>query len=106
VIIRTKHFAMQLGYQPTTDLPYGLTIGFWAIKGRLPGSLQWHYVFHVSWSRPMAQWNSEDWMVNEPGQLRGFPIQRQGIKSSAWTGRKWSMGKVTWQREWSFRRYA
>jgi hypothetical protein len=105
-MIRTKHFALSWGYNVGTDTRYGLTIGMGAHqKAGERGWPRWRNVFSVWFDRPQFRWISETWRMNEPGCLQGLPIARQGIRSSAWTGRDMTLWGVDWQRGWSFHRH-
>lgn len=115
-MIRTKHFALSWGYNVGTDTRYGLTI---ALGNRpktdpfVPGNCEkassygprYRVVLSLWFDWPQFRWLDETWAFNEPGYIKGMPVPRRGIRSSAWTGRGLMLAGVDWQRGWSFHRY-
>lgn len=100
MIVR-KHFALQTGYHAGTDTRYGITLAL----GYRIGKPRYRFVASLVWDLPKFVYASEDWALNEPGYVRGLPIGRQGVRSSAWTGRSMHLVGWSWFWRWSARRY-
>lgn len=102
MLIRRKHWGLQTGYDIVTDYAYGFKLCLGRGDGRSYRHFQsearrvyrWFIAFHWDW--PLFTYADENWVLNEPGYIRNFPVQRNGIPSSAWTGRK------RWIKGWSW----
>lgn len=91
MLIRRRSWALMIGYDIGTDLPYGLVLGI----GERPQGRGYRFIVNWHFGLPTAVYALEEWALNETGYLRGLPIARAGIKSSAWTGRdRWI---VSWR---------
>ena len=100
-----KHWALQIGYHAGTDTRYGITLGIGRRISPLPGECRYRLFFAATFDRPKPIWSSDFWRLNEPGCVRGLPIARQGIASSAWTGRDMHLAGWHWPVFWGVRRY-
>ncbi len=101
-MIRTKHFALQWGYAFWCDMEAGFTLCLFARRYTDAGpykASRYKLTVEVGWNwRPTIVWREEAWRINEPGTIRGMPLARPGVASSAWTGRARSVERVYWDR--------
>lgn len=95
-MIRHKHFALNVGYDISTDLPFGFTLALGHRCSEHGSRYRFIISFHFDW--PKFVWRDDAWMLNEPGTLKGLPLRRPGIASSAWTGRRYSLYALSWPR--------
>lgn len=98
MMIRLKHFALSIGYDIGTDCPYGFTLALGRRAGRKPGEPIWKFIVECHWDLPKLVWRWEEFAINEPGYVQGLPVPRLGIRSSAWTGREFSLYGIQWYR--------
>ena len=105
-MIRTKHFALNWGYDIRTDCPFSLTLALGHHPPRFQYDFFYKFVVFFAFDWPKVEWRDTEWAVNEPGYLRGLPVQRQGIAASAWTGRRMTVRRITWYRKfwWAWTR--
>ena len=61
--------------------------------------VEWHF----DW--PRFVWAEEAWVLGEPGYVKGLPVPRQGMSSSAWTGRKRWLRAWSWPHKFEVRRF-
>jgi hypothetical protein len=102
---RTKHLAASWGYDINTDCPFGLRVALGHRKADAGSSMLYRLIVHLYFDWPKLVWAHEAWAVNEPGYLQGMPVARQGVRSSAWTGREWHLYGWDWYRGWSWSFY-
>jgi hypothetical protein len=106
MIVRRKHWALSLGYDIATDNPFGFTLCLGHREKTVGGfGPQYRFVVAFSFDWPRLTWIGETWRLNEPGCVRGLPIARAGMRSSAWTGREYQVGSVSWDRSFYWARY-
>jgi hypothetical protein len=106
MIIRRKHWALQTGYDVSTDCPFGFTLCLGQrIKTKYQSGPVYRLVIGLSFDWPKLLWAEEAWAMNERGYIRGMPVARQGIRSSAWTGRARHLAGITWYRNFSVAKY-
>ena len=99
MMFRSKHFALVLGYDISTDLPFGFTLALGRRERRIErGCSLYRFMvsFHFDW--PKAVWRDEVWRLSEPDTVKGLPIPRAGVASSGWTGRRFSLYALSWPR--------
>lgn len=99
--VRTKHFAVSWGYDLPTDSWFGLRV-YLGYRKPEPQCPHYRFAFRFYFDWPKLTWAHETWAVDEAGYLRGLPVMRQGVRSSAWTGREWHLRGVEWYRGWSW----
>lgn len=97
--ILRRHFALQLGYDISTDCWHGITLALGARDGT--GS-RYRLILSFSFDWPQIVWRDEVWVINEPGYIRGLPVARRGVRSSAWTGRQQHVAAIVWNRYFSW----
>jgi hypothetical protein len=107
VILRTKHFGLQTGYAIAYDLSYGITLGLGRRESKNQPKNQWGVVYRliisIAWNwLPTVVYRDEDWMLNEPGYVKGIALRRPGIRSSAWTGRSRTLAHWHWPHAFSW----
>lgn len=105
-MIRTKHFAMNWGYNFTHDLPASFAIGLIANPGWAQGEMRprWRFLIGASWSwLPQIVWLQEEW--DHKFIERGLIVPNLGYRSSTWTGRKFTVHSWSWPFHfaWSWR---
>lgn len=103
--IRTRRFALQTGYNAVHDTLHGFVL---ALGERHHGGNcgpRYRFIVTFAWDWPYALWADENWTLNAPGYVRGLPIWRYGVASSAWTGRSYARSGWRWVRSLSCERY-
>lgn len=109
-MIRTRHFALQAGYNGIHDTRHGFVLGLGERQRSTRAvprdcSPRYRFIVTVAWDWPQPIWADENWALNAPGYVRGLPIWRDGIASSTWTGRKYTLFGWRWSRSFSWVRY-
>lgn len=95
MMIRTRHFAFQTGYQMEFDLEAGFTLALFARTGAGP---RYRLIVTVGWNwRPTITYRDNVWSLNEPGHVRGLPIRRH-TAPCGWRGNKVSFKSIRWER--------
>jgi hypothetical protein len=100
-----RHLAVSVGYNIMYDLPYGFAFALGERVRKNEYSQRYRFLLIVSWSKPRWSWEQESWDLNAPGYVRGLPIAREGVRSSAWTGRTVWRRRLVWGRHFSCHRY-
>jgi hypothetical protein len=96
-----KQWAFQTGYDIGTDLPFGFQLYLGRRTKSKLGEPAYHAQIFAQWDWPRLKWRSATWAVDEPGQLRGMPVMRQGgfpKRWKAWTGYEHVLSGVSWPR--------
>lgn len=104
MIFRSRHFSISIGYQIETDA-WGITLGLGERIGAGRYECKHRLVVSASWLWPHIRWAHEKWAIDEKGYIRGHPVHRPGIASSAWTGRKFRVYSWEWFRQFSIIRH-
>jgi hypothetical protein len=86
-MLRTKWFALHVGYQLWCDKPAGFTLALFPRRGTPKYTL----LIECGWNwKPTITYRDPNWHVNEPGFVRGFPVarakplRRRTIRSIYW----------------------
>lgn len=101
-----KHFALNIGYDISSDLPYGFTLALGHRDGQ-PGECRYRLVISCHFDKLRIIYRDTDWVVSdEEGYIKGMPVRRQGIAASAWTGRRFTVRSIDWPKCGYVGRYA
>lgn len=98
MLIRRKHWAMSAGYNVATDYPISLMFYFGRRAPAFPGDLCWRRIIGFACDYPRFEWRDSEWAIDEAETLRGFPVRRRGVAAATWTGRRYWLHRVVWNR--------
>ena len=107
MIFKSRHLALQTGYQLARDRPHGFTLCLFELKNPEQGDTmcrgpRYRVIITASWdSRPHIVWRNKHWALGEAGMVGGLPIYRQ--KPLRWWQR---IQAVSWPHHFSFERFA
>lgn len=106
---RSKFLAVSWGYFISADCPFSfcVALGPRPTPPDMPNIVwsKYRVTFGAYWDWPKFMWLDERWVLNEAGYVHGMPVARQGVASSAWTGRRYHLRYAGWYRGWWFTRH-
>lgn len=94
LLLKRKNWALQIGYDLGTDLPFGFKLFLGARNAEYRGEPVYRLCLQIAFDWPKVVWRDNWWAINEEGMLKGLPIARQSIG----TGRRYSIRMIVWPR--------